>query len=129
MLQPGATEGLTGGSTVLKVTAVLGGELNKTSLENTSPSSLIMLKQLWCDISFIGVNGLDENGPGTVDEYEARTNQAMVNHTTLPIIVTDSSKFGKVSFASLGDDAAIPHGGHRYRDSSQYAPSARCPRL
>lgn len=171
-LQPGATVGLTGGSTVLEVAKVmvqwanektpphnttsspiltvvtnamniamelsrcpsikiivLGGELNKNSLEITGPSSLLMLKQLWCDVSFIGVNGFDEKGPGTADEYEAHTNQAMVNNTTLPIIVTDSTKFGKSSFANLGDttsirtvvtDAGIPPNMRQHLDNENY---------
>lgn len=149
-LQPGATIGLSGGSTVLELAKVivqwvtektppqpantspiltvvtnamnvaqeltrsasikiiiLGGELNKASLEITGPSSLAMLKKFWCDIAFIGVNGFDEYGPGTADEYESHTNQAMINQSTLPIIVTDSSKFGKSSFSTLNNARSI----------------------
>lgn len=81
---------------------VVGGQLNQTSFETTGPFSIHMIAQLRFDLAFIGVNGFDENGPGTVDEYEAATNQEMVERAVQAIVVADSSKFGKRSFSSVG---------------------------
>lgn len=81
---------------------VVGGQLNQTSFETTGPFSIHMISQLRLDLAFIGVNGFDENGPGTVDEYEAATNQEMVERADQAIVVADSSKFGKRSFSSVG---------------------------
>ena len=82
---------------------VIGGVLNHHSNELTGPFSLDVLGQVSLDLAFIGVNGFDDNGPGTVDEYEAQTNRAMATRAQLPVVVADSSKFGKRSFSSVGD--------------------------
>lgn len=58
--------------------------------------------QISLDLAFIGVNGFDENGPGTVDEFEAFTNRAMASRAVRPIVVADATKFGKRSFSSVG---------------------------
>lgn len=86
---------------------VVGGQLNQTSYESTGPFGIHMLEQLWFDLAFIGVNGFDENGPGTVDEYEAATNRMMVHRSNKPIVVADSGKFGKRSFSSIGGPSAV----------------------
>lgn len=76
--------------------------LNNRSFEITGPFANSTLMQLSLDVAFIGVNGFDANGPGTVDEYEAETNRAMATRTIRPIVVADSSKFGHRSFSSVG---------------------------
>lgn len=86
---------------------VLGGQLNNTSYELTGPFGLSMLEHLWFDIAFIGVNGFDDNGPGTADEYEAHTNRAMIKRASKPIIVADSTKFGRRSFSSVGNTQEV----------------------
>ncbi|APT85611.1 DeoR/GlpR family DNA-binding transcription regulator [Corynebacterium aquilae] len=81
---------------------LVGGVLNNNSLELTGPFAGEILERLCLDVAFIGVNGFDENGPGTIDEYEADTNRTMASRATRPIVVADSTKFGRRSFSSVG---------------------------
>lgn len=81
---------------------VIGGVLNNHSLELTGPFSYTVLERLALDYAFIGVNGFDDNGPGTVDEYEAETNRLMATRASRTVVVADSTKFGRRSFSSLG---------------------------
>lgn len=98
---------LIGRTTGIK-TILLGGILNPGSFELTGPFSLSILKKISLDFSFIGVNGIDDNGPGTVDEYEAAVNGMLADRATRPIVLADSSKFGQRSFSSLGNATTIP---------------------
>ncbi|MFW0185496.1 DeoR/GlpR family DNA-binding transcription regulator [Rothia sp. CCM 9418] len=81
---------------------LIGGEVNSYSYEITGPFATDMLKNISLDLAFIGVNGFDQNGPGTVNEYEAMVNSAMATRAEKTFIVADSSKFGKRSFSSVG---------------------------
>ncbi|MBN9644924.1 DeoR/GlpR family DNA-binding transcription regulator [Corynebacterium mendelii] len=93
------------GSPAIKV-VLIGGVLNGSSYELTGPVGVNNLAGFSLDYAFIGANGIDANGPGTVDEFEAQTNQTMASRATRPVIVADSSKFGRRSFSSLGGPEA-----------------------
>ncbi|MFW0112574.1 DeoR/GlpR family DNA-binding transcription regulator [Rothia sp. CCM 9417] len=82
-----------------------GGVINGFSYELTGPYAIDVLNQISLDMAFIGVNGFDENGPGTVDEYEASVNHTMITRAQQTFIVADSSKFGKRSFTSISGDS------------------------
>lgn len=81
---------------------VVGGVVNQHSLELIGPLSQGVLGQLTFDLAFLGVNGFDDNGAGTVDEYESQVNGLMASRATRAVIVADSTKFGRRSFSSVG---------------------------
>ncbi|MDO4910155.1 MAG: DeoR/GlpR family DNA-binding transcription regulator [Corynebacterium sp.] len=95
-------------STRIKV-LLTGGELNGRSFELTGPFASHVLNQLALDLSFIGVNGIDTNGPGTTDEYEAIVNRLMVERSLTSYILADHTKFGKRSFSVLRTTGKSPH--------------------
>lgn len=101
---------------------LIGGVLNGTSYELTGPFTQAILNQLSIDIAFLGANGIDENGPGTVDEFEASTNRLMSTRADKTIIVADHTKFGRRSFSTLGGvetvDAIVTDSGvdEKWRD-------------
>ncbi|MCK7638263.1 DeoR/GlpR family DNA-binding transcription regulator [Corynebacterium pygosceleis] len=92
---------LLAGSTNMKI-VLIGGVLNGNSYELTGPLGATVLGQLSMDVAFLGANGIDENGPGTVDEFEAQTNRMMATRAITPVVVADHAKFGRRSFSSLG---------------------------
>ncbi|AWB83305.1 DeoR/GlpR family DNA-binding transcription regulator [Corynebacterium liangguodongii] len=81
---------------------VTGGVLNHSSIELTGPLGHDTLGKISLDYAFLGVNGFDEQGPGTVDENEGATNRLMASRARQPMAVMDSSKLGRRSFYSLG---------------------------
>lgn len=113
-----------GGTPGLKI-VLLGGILNGSSYELTGPVGVSNLEHFSLDVAFLGANGIDDNGPGTVDEFEAHTNSTMASRAHRAFVVADSSKFGRRSFSSLGsrdvvstivtDDAVDP----RWKDRLQ----------
>lgn len=86
---------------------VVGGMLNPRSLELTGPLGYEALNKISLDYAFLGVNGFDEQGPGTVDENEGVTNRLMASRAKRLILVMDSSKIGRQSFYSLGDTTVV----------------------
>jgi len=61
-----------------------------------------------CDIAFIGADGIDSNyGISTPVMFEATLGKTMVNIAKKIIVVVDSSKFGRRSFAKIADIASI----------------------
>ena len=54
------------------------------------------------DIAFIGVDGLTpQDGCTTHDEMEAQTDRAFLGRARRNVVITDSSKIGKVTFARI----------------------------
>lgn len=86
---------------------VIGGMLNPRSLELTGPLGYEALNKISLDYAFLGVNGFDEKGPGTVDENEGVTNRLMASRARRLILAMDSSKIGRQSFYSLGDTTVV----------------------
>lgn len=86
---------------------VCGGVLNHSSVELTGPLAHDPLKRISLDYAFLGINGFDAQGPGTIDENEGATNRLMASRATRPMIVMDSSKLGRRSFYSLGGPEVV----------------------
>jgi DeoR family transcriptional regulator of aga operon len=61
-----------------------------------------MLANYHLDIAFIGVDGLTaQEGCTTHDEMEAQTDLAFLRRARRSIVIADSSKIGKVTFALI----------------------------
>lgn len=75
-----------------------GGQLRKQSLSLQGSQAEVSLNAYSFDTLFLGVDGLDlQFGLTTHDESEARLNQRMVEHARRVVVLTDASKFGRVS--------------------------------
>ena len=80
----------------------LGGTLRESSMSFTGPIAEGTLKDLFCDKVFLGVNGIDSNyGLFTTHVEDAYLNKLMIKMSKEVIVVTDSSKFLKRSFAII----------------------------
>lgn len=131
LVPDGAVVGMTGGSTTLEVARALAdrrgitivtnainvaaelaerssvrliviGGIIRHSLELVGPAAEAMLSNYHLDVAFIGVDGLTaEEGCTTYDEMEAQTDRAFLHRSQFRIVVSDSSKIGKVTFARI----------------------------
>lgn len=102
---------------------VIGGII-RHSMELVGPAAEAMLSNYHLDLAFIGVDGLTpEEGCTTYDEMEAQTDRAFLRRAQRRIVVADSSKIGRITFARIthlseiddiitddGIDAAQCHG-------------------
>lgn len=80
---------------------VIGG-LVRQSAEAVGPAAEAMLSQYHLDVAFIGVDGLSsEDGCTTYDEMEAQTDLAFLRRARRTVVIADSSKLGKVTFARI----------------------------
>lgn len=79
---------------------VIGG-IVRQSAEAVGPAAEAMLAQYHLDIAFIGVDGLSEEGCTTYDEMEAQTDVAFLRRARRTVVIADSSKLGKVTFAHI----------------------------
>ncbi|MBE3000654.1 DeoR/GlpR transcriptional regulator [Nocardiopsis sp. HNM0947] len=83
---------------------VTGGRLNSKSYELVGTFAELIMKHLWLDRSFIGVNSFSADvGAGTVNENEASVNRLMAQRSDVAAVVADSSKYGRRSFGVVGD--------------------------
>ena len=74
----------------------------RQSAEAVGPPAVAMLAQYHLDIAFIGVDGLSsEEGCTTYDEMEAQTDVAFLRRARRTVVIADSSKLGKVTFAHI----------------------------
>nr|WP_269329544.1 DeoR/GlpR family DNA-binding transcription regulator [Kineosporia babensis] len=137
LVPDGAVVGLTGGSTALEVAralarrrgvtivtnaidlaeelagnsglriVVIGGIL-RTSRELVGPAAETMLSNYHLDIAFVGVDGLTpDEGCTTYDEMEAQTDLAFLRRARRSVVIADSSKLGKVTFARISPLAEV----------------------
>jgi DeoR family transcriptional regulator of aga operon len=75
-----------------------GGQLRKQSLSLQGSQAEARLNPYSFDTLFLGVDGLDlQFGLTTHDEAEARLNHRMVERARRIVVLTDASKFGRVS--------------------------------
>ena len=80
---------------------VIGG-IVRQSYELVGPAAQAMLANYHLDIAFIGVDGLTpEEGCTTYDELEAQTDLAFLRRSPRNVVITDSSKIGRVTFARI----------------------------
>jgi DeoR family fructose operon transcriptional repressor len=91
-------------------TIVLGGRLHWSSESIVGMRAIKMLKEMYFDVSFLGVDGIHERlGFSTVNEAEASTKSLGIRHARKAFILTDHTKFnllGAVPFANL-DEATV----------------------
>ncbi|WP_144875750.1 DeoR/GlpR family DNA-binding transcription regulator [Microbacterium sp. 1.5R] len=88
---------------------VTGGVIHARSYELVGPFVEQLLRGVRLDMAFIGVNGVDaEAGATTQDEREAAVNRMMAERSRRAVIVTDSSKLGRVAFAAVGGAELFP---------------------
>jgi DeoR family transcriptional regulator, fructose operon transcriptional repressor len=131
-LKPGLTVYLDGGSTVLELARLardrtnltvvtnslraalelagrgprlilIGGELRRLSQTLVGPLTRFTLEELNVDIAFMGTMGLSlSEGLTTTEPAEAYTKQLIMHRAGKVVLLADSSKAGKVSFARAG---------------------------
>jgi DeoR/GlpR family transcriptional regulator of sugar metabolism len=138
-IEPGDTIYLDGGSTVLELARLLrdrtnltvvtnslraahelsgrgprliliGGELRRLSQTMVGPLTRLVLHELHLDKAFMGTIGFSaKEGLTTTDPSEAFTKEVVMGQARQVIVLADSSKAGKVSFASAGhwDDVHV----------------------
>lgn len=81
---------------------LLGGILRTSSLSLIGPIGENSIKNFYCDKCFLGVDGIDsQSGIYTPNLEEAHLNRMMIDASKEVIIVTDSSKFKRKSFAHI----------------------------
>jgi DeoR/GlpR family transcriptional regulator of sugar metabolism len=87
---------------------VIGGELRRLSQTLVGPLTRLVLQELHLDKAFIGTMGFAlKEGLTTTDPSEAFTKEAAMSQARQVILLADSSKAGKVSFASAGRWASV----------------------
>jgi DeoR family transcriptional regulator of aga operon len=131
LIEDGAVVGMTGGTTALEVARALSerrgitvvtnainiaselaghaglrlvviGGIVRHSYELVGPAAEAMLANYHLDITFIGVDGLTpEEGCTTYDEMEAQTDLAFLSRARRRVVIADSSKIGRVTFARI----------------------------
>ncbi|MFD8749963.1 DeoR/GlpR family DNA-binding transcription regulator [Kitasatospora sp. NPDC059577] len=81
---------------------VVGGIARTTSYELVGPAADRMLAQYHLDVAFIGVDGLTaQEGCTTHDEMEAQTDRAFLRAGARSVVLADSTKIGRVTFARI----------------------------
>ncbi|WP_031073336.1 DeoR/GlpR family DNA-binding transcription regulator [Streptomyces sp. NRRL WC-3742] len=81
---------------------VVGGIARTTSYELVGPAADRMLAQYHLDVAFIGVDGLTaQEGCTTHDEMEAQTDLAFLRSSARSVVLADSTKIGRVTFAKI----------------------------
>jgi DeoR family transcriptional regulator of aga operon len=85
-----------------------GGMLRKKSLSLVGVMAEENINRYYCDILFLGVDGIDkEHGLSTPNVEEAHVNRIMIDIAKKVIVVTDSSKFFRRRFASIAPISKI----------------------
>ncbi|MFG1909459.1 DeoR/GlpR family DNA-binding transcription regulator [Kribbella sp. NPDC048928] len=131
LVPDGAVVGMTGGTTALELSRALAqrrgitvvtnainiaaelvghagirlvmvGGIARSTYELVGPAAEAMLANYHLDIAFIGVDGLTpEEGCTTYDEMEAQTDLAFLRRSARSVVIADSSKIGRVTFARI----------------------------
>jgi DeoR family transcriptional regulator of aga operon len=81
---------------------VVGGNARHASYELVGPAAESMIAQYHLDIAFIGTDGFTvAEGCTTHDEMEAHTDLGFIRQAARTVVIADSSKIGKVTFARI----------------------------
>jgi DeoR family transcriptional regulator, fructose operon transcriptional repressor len=82
---------------------LVGGDLRRISQTFVGPMTQAFLQQIYLDTAFMGTIGLSEKeGLTTTDPAEAFTKTIVLSRARRVIVLADSSKLGKISFANFG---------------------------
>lgn len=131
LVTPGQAVGFTGGTTTLYVTRELfhcqpltvvtnaltiamelsktdirvimtGGELRGTTFELVGPLAQPVLDHIHLDLVFVGVDGISiDGGLTTHNPVEAHANRALIERSGRTVVVADSTKLGRRTFAQI----------------------------
>lgn len=81
---------------------VTGGTARAASFELVGPVAEQTLGGYHLDVALLGVDGIEaEAGCTTHDDTEARTNAVMINRAKRVVVLADSTKLGRVAFATI----------------------------
>jgi DeoR family transcriptional regulator of aga operon len=81
---------------------VTGGAARSASFELVGPIAEQTLAGYHLDVALVGVDGVDAvAGCTTHDDVEARTNAMLLRRARRVIVLADSSKLGRVAFATI----------------------------
>jgi len=81
-----------------------GGEINKNNLSMSGLATKQVLSKYRANKAFIGVSALSlDHGFTTSDEQIARAKNQMMKSSNKVVVISDSSKFDKVSFSKICD--------------------------
>jgi DeoR family transcriptional regulator of aga operon len=81
---------------------VTGGTVRSASFELVGPIAEQTLSGYHLDVALLGVDGIETSaGCTTHDDTEARTNSMLVQRAKQCVVVADSTKLGKVAFATI----------------------------
>ncbi len=87
---------------------MLGGMIRQNSLSLVGPVAESSIKNFYCDKLFIGVDGIgSECGITTPNIEEANLNKLMIQNSSRVIVLADSSKFSRRSFAFIAPISQI----------------------
>ncbi|WP_026808572.1 DeoR/GlpR family DNA-binding transcription regulator [Arenibacter latericius] len=88
----------------------LGGYVRHSSASVVGSYALQILENVSCSKFFLGVDGIDlDYGLTTTNLEEAQLNRKMLSSAQKTIVLADSSKFGKKSFAKICNLDQIDH--------------------
>lgn len=104
----------------------LGGSINPDSLESDLSLSEEVLDKLYWDVTFMGVAAIDTaRGITTLDRSAARWERLAIEHGRKTVVLCDSSKFERYSYAQVGDvsliDVLITDAGIRHEFKEELA--------
>ncbi len=89
-------------------TVTLGGIARPQSYELTGPLATMVLRELWIDHLFLGVDGFTaEDGTSCFHEGEAGINALMVERSSRVTVVAGGEKLGRRTFARICDAVAV----------------------
>lgn len=81
---------------------LLGGELRRRSQTVTGPLTRTLLESISLDVACMGTIGISEDSLTTTDPGEAYTKELVMSRSKRVLLLADSQKVGKVSFATAG---------------------------
>ena len=83
---------------------LVGGELRRLSQTTVGPLTTALLKELHVTTAFMGTIGVTlDKGLSTTDPDEAFTKQYVLSTADSVVLLADSTKLGRASFAKAGD--------------------------
>jgi DeoR family transcriptional regulator of aga operon len=86
---------------------VLIGGIVRRSRELVGPAAETMLVSYHLDLAVIGVDGLSAEGCTTYDEMGVTTDAAFLQQARRRVVLADSSKIGRVTFARISPLSGI----------------------
>ena len=86
---------------------VVGGTARSQSYELVGPLSDGVLSRINVDVAVLGVDGLSADGLSTIHPAEARMSADLIQAARRVVVVTDSSKLGRSTFAKIADLDAV----------------------